>query len=76
MKENVQADSTDIDWLVRDFEGCYGAFLVTYFREGMDMTNELKQIHNIADAAEQADLNHVVFSTLEDTREFIKGRYP
>jgi len=53
------------------FEGAYGAFCVTFFWEHFVPEKEQVQAAAMAQAAKQAGLKHVVWSTLEDTRKFV-----
>ncbi|MFF4879622.1 NmrA/HSCARG family protein [Micromonospora sp. NPDC000668] len=65
----VEADLDDESSLRRAFVGAYGAYVVTNYWEGMSAQTELGHARNAARAAKQADLRHVIWSTLEDTRE-------
>jgi uncharacterized protein YbjT (DUF2867 family) len=67
--EVVQAELDDVESLARAFDGAYGAFCVTNFWEHMSPEREVAQARNQAQAAQRAGLRHVVWSTLEDTRE-------
>ena len=67
--EVVRADLDDVESLVSAFAGAYGAFCVTNFWEHLDPEREATQARNQAQAAARARLRHVVWSTLEDTRE-------
>ncbi|MDX1546505.1 MAG: NmrA/HSCARG family protein, partial [Rhodothermales bacterium] len=69
--EVVQADLDDLDSLKRAFEGAYGAFCVTNFWEHFSPEKEKAQATNLAEAARHAGLKHVIWSTLEDTREWV-----
>ncbi|HWS31423.1 MAG TPA: NmrA/HSCARG family protein [Actinoplanes sp.] len=69
--EVVQADNYDEESLVAAFTGAYGAFLVTNFWAHMSAAKELEEAANLANAAKRAGLQHVVWSTLEDTRDHI-----
>ena len=69
--EVIVADLEDIDSLVAAFTGAYGAFCVTNFREHFSGDKEKAQAKNLADAARIAGVKHVVWSTLEDTREYM-----
>jgi len=71
--EVVKADSNDVDSLVKAFNGCYGAFIVTNFWEYMNAETEMKQLRNLKEAVKKAGLEHVVISTLEDTRGIISN---
>ncbi|WP_306213782.1 NmrA/HSCARG family protein [Actinoplanes sp. RD1] len=68
----VEADLGDEDSLRRAFEGAYGAFLVTPYWEHRSPARELTEVENIVAAARAAGLQHVLWSTLEDTREAIE----
>ncbi|MEV5889524.1 NmrA family NAD(P)-binding protein [Nonomuraea fuscirosea] len=75
--EVVRADLDDEAGLRAAFDGAYGAFVVTNYREqrtGEQAATrsrarmERDQAANAARAAKAAGLKHVVWSTLEDTR--------
>jgi uncharacterized protein YbjT (DUF2867 family) len=66
--EVVAAELDDAASLKRAFEGAYGAFCVTNFWEHFSPEKELQQARNLAQAAKDARLEHVIWSTLEDTR--------
>lgn len=67
----VAADLDDIESLNRAFAGCYGAFCLTNFWEHFSPEKELAQAKALARAAKQAGVQHVVWSTLEDTRRWV-----
>ncbi len=67
--EVVRADLDDADSLRKAFDGVYGVFAVTNFWEHFSPEKEIAQVRNIAAAAKDAGVRHVVWSTLEDTRE-------
>jgi len=69
--EVVEADLDDADSLKRAFDGAYGAFCVTNFWEHFSPEKELAQAAHMAEAAKATRLQHVVWSTLEDTRQWI-----
>ncbi len=69
--EVVEADVSDQDSLDRAFAGAYGAFCVTFFWEHFSPDQEVADVGRMVAAAEAADLKHVVWSTLEDTRKWI-----
>jgi uncharacterized protein YbjT (DUF2867 family) len=69
--EVVAADLDDVESLKRAFDGAYGAFCVTNFWEHFSPEKELAQATNMAEAAKAAGLEHVVWSTLEDTRTWV-----
>ncbi|HKT78753.1 MAG TPA: NmrA/HSCARG family protein [Vicinamibacterales bacterium] len=53
------------------FAGAYGAYCVTFFWAHLSPEREMIEARTMADAARRAGLQHVVWSTLEDTRTFI-----
>ena len=69
--EVVAADVDDVKSLRKAFEGAYGAFCVTFFWAHFKPEKELSQARNMAQAAKDAGVKHVIWSTLEDTRESI-----
>ena len=69
--EVVQADIDDQASLVRAFDGAYGAFCVTFFWDHFSADKEGAEAESMAAAAKQAGVQHVIWSTLEDTREFM-----
>jgi uncharacterized protein YbjT (DUF2867 family) len=66
--EVVAADFDSEADLRNAFEGAYGAYLVTNFWEHFSPAREQAQAHSMARAARDARLEHVLWSTLEDTR--------
>ncbi|HVH46134.1 MAG TPA: NmrA/HSCARG family protein [Labilithrix sp.] len=66
--ELVRADLDDVGSLQRAFEGAHGAFCVTNYWEHMSPDKEIAQAKNLADASKASGVQHVVWSTLEDTR--------
>lgn len=69
--ELVEADLDDVDSLKRAFGGAYGAFCVTNFWEHSSPEKEFAQAANMAAATKDAGLQHVIWSTLEDTRQWV-----
>lgn len=67
--EVVSADLDDVDSLRRAFDGAHGAFCLTNFWEHMSPDKEIAQAKNLAEASKASGVAHVVWSTLEDTRE-------
>ena len=77
--EIVVANLDDAAGVRRAMEGAHGAFCVTNFWEHLSPEREIAQAHAMAEAAKAAGVAHVVWSTLEDTREYIplaSGRLP
>jgi len=69
--EVVEADVNDKKSLVRAFTGAHGAFCVTFFWEHFSADLEMAHARNMAEAAKEAGVAHLIWSTLEDTRRFI-----
>ena len=69
--EVVSADIDNIDSLKKAFDGAYGVYAVTNFWEHFSPEKETAQAKNIADAAKAAGVRHVIWSSLEDTRNWI-----
>lgn len=77
--EVVAADISDRAAVARAFDGAYGAYCVTFFWNHFSPDQERAEARAMADAAKQAGLQHVVWSTLEDTRRWVPlddGRMP
>jgi uncharacterized protein YbjT (DUF2867 family) len=66
--EVVEADVDDAESLKRAFAGAYGAFCVTFFWDHFSPEKEAAQAASMAEAAREAGVPHVIWSTLEDTR--------
>jgi uncharacterized protein YbjT (DUF2867 family) len=69
--EVVAADVDDAESMRRAFEGAYGAYCVTFFWDHFSPEKEKAQARTMAEAAKAAGLQHVVWSTLEDTRNWM-----
>ncbi|MDQ6611828.1 MAG: NmrA/HSCARG family protein [Gemmatimonadota bacterium] len=69
--EVIKADIDDVDSLTKAFTGAHGAFCVTNFWEHYSAEKENAQAKNLADAAREAGVQHVIWSTLEDVRDFV-----
>ena len=67
--EVVSGDVDDEASIARAFEGAYGAYCVTFFWAHFSPEKELAHAATLARAAKTAGVQHVVWSTLEDTRE-------
>src|SRR5262245_60992474 len=66
--EVVAADVDDPASLERAFAGAYGAYCVTFYWAHFSPEKELAQARSMAVATAAAGLEHVIWSTLEDTR--------
>jgi uncharacterized protein YbjT (DUF2867 family) len=69
--EVVSADLDDVESLKKAFAGVHGVYAVTNFWEHFSGEKEKAQAKNIADAAKAAGVQHVIWSTLEDIRQFM-----
>jgi len=69
--EVVEANLDDKASLERAFSGAYGAFCLTNFWETFSPEAEKVQARNMAEAAKSAGVQHVIWSTLEDTRRWV-----
>jgi uncharacterized protein YbjT (DUF2867 family) len=67
----VGTDFNDVASMTAAFRGAHGAYCVTNFWEHFSVEKELAQAKNLATAARSAEVTHVVWSTLEDTRQWI-----
>ena len=69
--EVVVADSDNEASIAEALKGVYGAFFVTAFWEHFSAEKETTQAHNMASAAKTAGVQHVIWSSFEDTRNWI-----
>jgi uncharacterized protein YbjT (DUF2867 family) len=69
--EVVAGDAGDDASLKAAFDGVYGAYCVTFFWEHFSPDTEKEQARAMAEAARDAGLQHVIWSTLEDTRKWV-----
>lgn len=72
MGAEVVAGDVDDPQSVRNvMDGAYGAFCVTFFWDHFSPEKEYGQAKSMAEAAKDAGLKHVIWSTLEDTRQWV-----
>jgi uncharacterized protein YbjT (DUF2867 family) len=69
--EVIAADLSDLESMKRAFKGAYGAYCVTFFWEHFSPEKELAHARAMAEAAKHAGIQHVIWSTLEDTRKWV-----
>ncbi len=69
--EVVAADVDSLESLKKAFQGAYGAFCVTFFWEHFSPQKEFAQAKAMATAAKHDGLEHVIWSTFEDTRMWV-----
>jgi hypothetical protein len=70
----VKADIDDTPTVQRALDGAYGAYFVTFFWAHFSAEKEKAEAATYATAAKNAGLKHAIWSTLEDTREFIPAQ--
>jgi len=69
--EIVVADLDDAASMHRAFDGAYGAFCLTNFWEHFSPEKEMAQARTMAKVAHATSVRHVIWSTLEDTRDLV-----
>jgi uncharacterized protein YbjT (DUF2867 family) len=69
--EVVSGDVDDVESLKRAFKGAYGVYAVTFFWAHFSPKKETAEAKGIAQAAKDAGVQHVLWSTFEDTRKSI-----
>lgn len=69
--ELVAADIDDPASVDKALEGAYGAYFVTFFWTHFSAEKEKAEAAIFAEAAKRAGLKHAIWSTLEDTRDYI-----
>jgi uncharacterized protein YbjT (DUF2867 family) len=69
--EVVAADIDDAASLERALKGAHGAYFVTFFWAHFSPEKEIAEVRNMAAAARAAGVKHAIWSTLEDTREWV-----
>jgi len=69
--EVIAADLDDEASLTESFAGAHGVFGVTNYPEILSVEREQQQATNIASAAKAANAAHVIWSTLDDTTQWL-----
>ncbi len=69
--ELVSGDVDDAASLRKAFADAYGAFCVTFYWAHLSPEKELAEAAAMAGAAKVAGVEHVIWSTLEDTRRWV-----
>jgi uncharacterized protein YbjT (DUF2867 family) len=69
--EVVVADIDDKQSIKKAIEGAYGAYFVTFFWAHFSVEKEQQEVKNFIEAAKGSQLKHIIWSTLEDTRNWI-----
>lgn len=69
--EVVAGDIDDSASMKKALDGAYGAYFVTFFWAHFSPEKEYGEAKSMAEAAKAAGLKHVIWSTLEDTRNWV-----
>lgn len=69
--EVVAGDVDDLKSMKRVLEGAYGAYFVTFFWTHFSPEKEMAEVKLMAETAKEANLQHVIWSTLEDVRKYV-----
>lgn len=69
--EVVTADVDNPENLKKAFQGAYGAYCVTFFWAHFSPEREMAEAEAMAKAAKATGLRHVIWSTMEDTRQWV-----
>ncbi|TIA65795.1 NAD(P)-binding protein [Aureobasidium pullulans] len=70
----LQADLNSKESVPKIIQGSHTVFLVTNYWETMDPKVEVTQGKNVADAAKEAGVSHIIFSSLLNVTEATNGR--
>ena len=69
--EVIAADIDDPASMQKALEGAYGAYFVTFYWAHFSPEKEIAEAENMAKAAKAAGIQHAIWSTLEDTRNWV-----
>jgi len=69
--EIIEGDIDNDESLRKLLQGAYGAFFVTFFWAHYSPEKEIDEARRMASAAKEAGIQHVIWSTLEDTRKYV-----
>lgn len=69
--EIIEGDIDNDESLGKLLHGAYGAFFVTFFWAHFSAERETGEAKRLANAAKKAGVQHVIWSTLEDTRQYV-----
>lgn len=69
--EVVAADIDDLSSVKSALKDAYGAYFVTFFWEHFSAEKEYEEVKNFVAAAKASNLKHMIWSTLEDTRNWV-----
>ncbi|KAF3358486.1 hypothetical protein VDGD_07180 [Verticillium dahliae] len=74
--ETVQADLSDKKSVVQAIAGAEAVFAVTNYWESLNAELEVKQGKDIADAAKETGVKHLIWSSLMDVKKLTNGKLP
>ena len=69
--EVVEADLDDAASIRRVMHGAHGGYCVTFFRKHFSLEKELAEALTLAEATKSKGVRHVIWSTLEDSRQWV-----
>jgi uncharacterized protein YbjT (DUF2867 family) len=69
--EVVATDIDNPESLKKAFEGAYGVYCVTFFWAHFSPEKEMAEAQAMAEAAKAAAVQHVIWSTMEDSRNWV-----
>src|ERR1043166_6755055 len=69
--EVVAGNVDDKDSVTKALKGAYGAYFVTFFWAHFSPEKEYEEAKTFAEAAKAMDIQHAIWSTLEDVRQFV-----
>ena len=69
--ELVAADIDDIGSIKKALDGAYGVFFVTFFWVHLSPEKEYQEVVNFITAAKESNLQHIIWSTMEDSRDWL-----
>ncbi|MEL0454783.1 NmrA/HSCARG family protein [Flavobacteriaceae bacterium SZ-1-7] len=69
--EITTADIDDVSSIKNALKDAYGAYFVTFFWEHFSAEKEYQEVKNFVAAAKASNLRHMIWSTLEDTRNWV-----
>src|SRR3989304_4311373 len=71
--EGARGENGEVERLRGVSPGAHGAFCVTFFWEHFSPEKEVAEAKNMAIAAKNTGVEHAIWSTLEDTRNWRSG---
>jgi uncharacterized protein YbjT (DUF2867 family) len=69
--ELVAADIDDVGSIKKALTGAYGVYFVTFFWVHLSPEKEYQEVVNFIVAAKESNLQHIIGSTMEDSRDWL-----